>query len=80
MWRNHARGMYKNFSFIVTLRMKCGIIYKIGCDFLCSFASFHRERRGIAALFGMLSTDNFDKMGAKCSENGKSVCLRAIIF
>ena len=51
MWRNHAREMYKNFSFIVTWRTKCGVIYKIGCDFLCSFASFHRERLGIAALF-----------------------------
>lgn len=31
MWRNHAREMYKNFSFIVTWRTKCGIIHKIGC-------------------------------------------------
>ena len=31
-------------------------------------------------FFPQISTDNFDKMGAKCSENEKSVCLRAIIF
>lgn len=80
MWRNHAREMYKNFSFIVTWRTKCGVIYKIGCDFLCSFASFHRERRGSRRFFGIFSPDNFDKKGAKCSENEKTVSLRAIIF
>lgn len=51
MWRNHAREMYKNFSFIVTWRTKCGVIYKICCDFLCSFASFHRERPGDRGAF-----------------------------
>lgn len=80
MWRNHARGMYKNFSFIVTLRMKCGIIYK-SAAISCAVSLLSTENAGGSRrFFGMLSTDNFDKMGAKCSENGKSVCLRAIIF
>ena len=67
MWRNHAQEMYKNFSFIVTWRTKCGVINT-------------ENAGGSRRFFGMLSTDNFDKMGAKCSENEKSVCLRAIIF
>lgn len=80
MWRNHAREMYKNFSFIVTWRTKCGIIHKIGW-ISCAVSLLSTENAGESRrFFDMLSTDNFDKMGAKCSENEKSVCLRAIIF
>ena len=28
MWPIHAQGMYKIFSFIVTLRQVCGVMYK----------------------------------------------------
>lgn len=49
--------------------------------FLVQFRFFPQRTPGDrGAFFGILSTDNFDKMGAKCSENEKSVCLRAIIF
>lgn len=49
--------------------------------FLVQFRFFlQRTPGGSRRFFGILSTDNFDKMSAKCSENEKSVCLRAIIF
>ena len=43
MCRNHAREMYKNLSFIVTLRRRCGVMYKNRHGILCGFASFHRK-------------------------------------
>lgn len=55
-------------------------MHKYGRCFLYNFASFHRQRRGNTAIFRHFSPDNFDKKGAKCSENEKTVSLRAIIF
>lgn len=80
MWRNHAQEMYKNFSFIVTWRTKCGVINKIGCDFLCSFASFHRERRGIAALFRHVIDGQFRQNGCKNVVKTKKVSACAPSF
>ena len=43
MWPIHAQGMYKIFSFIVTLRQVCGVMYKNMDAFLWWLAFSYRE-------------------------------------
>lgn len=43
MWPIHAQGMYKIFSFIVTLRQVCGVMYKKAGVFLEALAFSYRE-------------------------------------
>lgn len=46
MCRNHAREMYKNLSFIVTLRRRCGVMYKKQTRHLVRFCFFSQEMVG----------------------------------
>lgn len=46
MWRNHTQEMYKNFSFIVTWRTKCGVMHKYGRCFLVQFCLFPQTTPG----------------------------------
>ena len=53
MWPIHAQGMYKIFSFIVTLRQVCGVMYKNMDAFLLELAFSYREMSKNPALFGV---------------------------
>lgn len=43
IWAIHTQGMYKIFSFIVTLRQVCGVMYKNAGVFLEALAFSYRE-------------------------------------
>ena len=52
MWPIHAQGMYKIFSFIVTLRQVCGVMYKNAGVFLEALAFSYREMAKNPVFFG----------------------------
>ena len=53
MWPIHAQGMYKIFSFIVTLRQVCGVMYKNAGVFLEALAFSYREMAKNPAFLGV---------------------------
>lgn len=69
IWPIHAQGMYKIFSFNVTLRQLWGVMYKNADDFLSAVAFSYREMPEISAFFGVFPALFLWTLRQKCAKS-----------